>query len=71
MQNPGVTREKRVSWKVCSKVLGKLNEAGLRLKREKCAFMLNSVECLGHNISADGLRPTEEKIRAIAEAPAP
>ena len=33
--------------------------------------MLNSVEYLGHNISADGLRPTEEKIRAIAEAPAP
>ena len=52
-------------------VLGKLNEAGLRLKREKCAFMLNSVEYLGHNISADGLRPIEEKIRAIAEAPAP
>ena len=57
--------------KTLEKVLGKLNEAGLRLKREKCAFMLNSVEYLGHNISADGLRPTEEKIRAIAEAPAP
>ena len=52
------------------KVLGKLNEAGLRLKREKCAFMLNSVEYLGHNISADGLCPSEEKIRDIAEAPA-
>ena len=42
-------------------VLGNLNEAGLRLKREKCTFMLNSVEYLEHNISADGLCPTEEK----------
>ena len=57
--------------KTVEEVLGKLNEAGLRLKREKCAFMLNSVEYLGHNISADGLRPTEEKIRAIAEAQTP
>ena len=57
--------------KTVEEVPGKLNKAGLRLKREKCAFMLNSVEYLGHNISADGLRPTEEKIRAIAEAPAP
>ncbi len=33
--------------------------------------MLPSVEYLGHNISAEGLRPTEDKIRAITEAPAP
>ena len=52
-------------------VLRRLKEAGLRLKQKKCAFMLPSVEYLGHQISADGLRPTEEKIRAIAEAPAP
>ena len=53
------------------KVLNRLEEAGMRLKRSKCAFLLPAVEYLGHHISADGLRPTQEKIRAIKEAPAP
>ena len=53
------------------KVLRCLNQAGLRLKRAKCAFMLSSVEYLGHRISAEGIQPTQEKVRAIAEAPAP
>ena len=52
------------------KVLRCLNQAGLRLKWEKCAFMLSSVEYLGHRISAEGIQPTQEKVRAIAEAPA-
>ena len=52
-------------------VLTKLEAAGMRLKREKCAFLLDSVEYLGHNISAEGLRPNQEKVRAIAEASAP
>ena len=33
--------------------------------------MQPSVECLGHNISADGIQPTEEKVHAIQDAPAP
>ena len=52
-------------------VLTRLAEAGLRLKKAKCSFLQLSVEYLGHNISADGLRPTQEKVRAIADAPAP
>ena len=52
-------------------VLTRLEEAGMRLKRKKCSFMLPAVEYLGHNISAEGLRPTNEKIRAITEAPVP
>ena len=48
--------------KTLDEVLRKMCEAGLSLNREKCAFMLNFVEYLGHNIFADGLRPTEEKI---------
>jgi len=52
-------------------VLTQLEQAGLRLKRSKCSFMLSSVEYLGHKISAQGLQPTDEKIRAIKEAPAP
>ena len=43
----------------------------MRLKPNKCAFLLPAVEYLGHHISAEGIRPTQEKIRAIMEAPAP
>ena len=52
-------------------VLTRLKAAGLRLKREKCSFMLSSAEYLGHSISAEGHRPTQEKVRAILNAPAP
>ena len=52
-------------------VLSRLENAGARLKREKCSFMLPSVEYLGHRISAEGLQPTEEKVRALRNAPEP
>ena len=52
-------------------VLSRLDNAGIRLKRNKCVFMLPAVEYLGHKISAQGLQPTQEKIQAIHEAPAP
>ena len=52
-------------------VLGRLEAAGLCLKRNKCIFLAPSVEYLGHVISAKGLQPSEEKLRAIREAPNP
>ena len=52
-------------------VLTRLGEAGLKLKWSKCFFLQMSVEYLGHNISAEGLRPTQEKVRALTEAPSP
>ena len=52
-------------------VLCKLEGAGLRLNRAKCAFMLPSVEYLGHRIDREGLHPTEEKVIAIHNAPVP
>ena len=52
-------------------VLSRLEEAGLRLKKEKCAFLLPEVDYLGHKICRDGLQPTEIKVRAVAEAPEP
>ena len=65
----GETQEEHM--KCLDKVLTRLEEAGLRLKKKKCGFMLESVEYLGHSISAEGLRPTEQKVRAITEAPQP
>ena len=51
-------------------VLTRLENAGMRLGSNKCAFLLPTVEYLGHKISAQGLQPTDEKIRAINNAPA-
>ena len=57
--------------KTLDEVLNRLETAGLRLKQNKCAFLLPSVEYLGHRISAKGLQPTDEKVRAIEKAPTP
>ena len=43
----------------------------MKLKSEKCSFLLKEVEYLGHKISAQGLQPSMEKVRAIMEAPQP
>ena len=52
-------------------VLTRLQESGLRLKRGKCTFLAPSVEYLGYCIDKQGLHPTNEKVKAIKEAPAP
>jgi len=52
-------------------VLFKLQIAGLRLKCNKCSFMMPSVEYLGHQISTKGIQPTEDKVRAIKDTPVP
>ena len=43
----------------------------MRLKKEKCAYLLPSVEYLGHPISAEGLRTADSKVEASFNAPAP
>lgn len=52
-------------------VLTRLEKEGLTLKKEKCQFLLEVVEYLGHTISAKGLQPSEKKTKAIAQAPPP
>ena len=52
-------------------VMARLEEAGLRLNREKCVFLAPSVIYLGHRIDAEGLHPIREKVQAIQEAPQP
>ena len=43
----------------------------MRLKKQKCAFLLPSVAYLGHIITQEGLHTEETKVRAIVEAPEP
>ena len=54
-----------------NRVMAVLRKAGLRLKKEKCVFLTEEVEYLGHKINAEGLKPTDEKFRAITEAQRP
>ena len=65
----GATEQEHL--KNLDQVLNRLQQSGMRLKKKKCAFMLPAVEYLGHHISGEGLRPTQEKVRAIMDAPAP
>ena len=53
------------------KVLAILSTTGIKLNRDKCAFLLPQVEYLGHVIDGQGLYPTEEKVKAIKDAPRP
>ena len=57
--------------KTLDEVLRRLNDTSVRLKREKCFLMLPSVVYLGHRISVSGLQPTDEKIKALKDAPVP
>ena len=54
-----------------TKVLECLHLAGMKLRKEKCAFCLPQVEYLGYVISEEGLRPSSSKIKAIMDAPEP
>ena len=50
------------------RVLERFTEAGLCLNR---AFLLKRIEYLGYIIDDQGLHPTEEKVKAIKNAPQP
>ena len=52
-------------------VLSRLEEHGLRLKREKCYFMDHAVDYLGYHVDGEGLHPMASKVSAIVEAPEP
>ena len=52
-------------------MLKRIRDPGLRLKEDKCLFFQSSVRYLGHVIDKDGIRPSEEKIKAIQDMPIP
>ena len=51
--------------------LERLENAGIRLKQEKCEFYGRELQYLGHRINATGIHPMEEKVKAIKDAPRP
>ena len=65
----GKTEEEHL--KTLSQVLSRLQKYGVHMKRSKCFFLRECVQYLGHSIDANGVHATEEKIKAIVEAPVP
>lgn len=65
----GKTKEEHVN--CLRRVLERLNDCGLKIKRSKCVFFQKSVSYLGHVMDKDGLKKSDEKVRAIIEAPIP
>lgn len=54
-----------------AEVLGRLEEAGLKLGPSKCVFGVQSGVFLGHEISSNGIRPPPDKIEIIQNYPVP
>lgn len=52
-------------------VLKLLRENGLTLKLSKCRFFENTLNYLGYEISAEGVRPNENKVLAVKDFPIP
>ena len=56
---------------VLEEVLKRLSKSGFRAKKQKCKFMVTSVDYLGYHIDAAGLHPLPDKVQAAEEAPTP
>ena len=52
-------------------VFGRFLEHGLKLKLSKCHFLQDEITFLGHEISADGMKPGTVNLKAIAEMAPP
>ena len=52
-------------------VIKQLEQAGLKLKPSKCHFVRKEVECLGHIITANRLKPNHKHVLAVKAFPVP
>uniref|UniRef100_A0AAV2L2F4 Gypsy retrotransposon integrase-like protein 1 n=1 Tax=Knipowitschia caucasica TaxID=637954 RepID=A0AAV2L2F4_KNICA len=53
------------------RVLQRLQENGLRVKKSKCDFGKTQIEYLGHMLDGKGVYPSKDKVRAVHDAPTP
>ena len=66
---PGRTKEEHLQ--NIKQVLSALNEYGMTLRLDKYEFFRQQVTYLGHVISADGLKPSEQRVKEIVKIPTP
>lgn len=56
---------------ILERVLKRLQDHGMKLKRSKCLFMVDEVKYLGYVISKDGIKVDSDKVEAIVKIPRP
>ena len=54
-----------------SAVFARLRDANLKVHPGKCQFAVDSIDFLGHHVSAAGLSPQVEKLAAVRDLAAP
>lgn len=54
-----------------AEVFRRLQQAGLKVQLEKCSFLQDSIEYLGHTIDKTGVHPSNTKVKAIQNASPP
>ena len=52
-------------------VLERFKNINLTLNKEKCVFKVKEVTYIGHKLTQEGIKPDNEKVRAINDMPAP
>ena len=52
-------------------VLQRMQDNGLKVRRDKCHFEVSSLEYLGFNLDGQGIHKTRDKVRAIQDAKTP
>ena len=52
-------------------VLQRLQDCGLTLNACKCQFQLSKLSFFGHDLTCDGISPSEEKMAAVKDANPP
>jgi transposase InsO family protein len=53
------------------KVFNRAREVNLKLNKDKCNFGANEVKFLGHIFNGQGVKPDNDKVRAIVDMPSP
>lgn len=53
------------------KVFQKLDSVKLKLKTTKCIFFYQNIDLLGHNLSAERVRPPDKNLKVITEFSTP
>ena len=61
------SRSEKEHWQHLRQVLARLRDYGLTLNVDKCQFGVGELKFLGHWVTAEGIKPSEEKVQAILD----
>lgn len=52
-------------------LLDRTRSINLKLNKDKCKIGMTEIQYIGHTLSAEGLKPDQEKVRTIMDMPKP